>query len=192
MKKIILFAVLFSCVSLTAQTFKDTIWFDKEWKLQEKDSAAYFRVTHHKEIRFKDFYDFKDFDIQGTKLKEGVSTTKEENSFEGEIMYFHEDGSIAERKVFKNGFPFGTHKIYYKSGKTKTVRTYLFGVLKGVSKTYNEHGNLIESGIYKNDKREGVWKTFYRNGKVKEQGVYKNDLKVGVWKVYYYNGTSQD
>lgn len=179
-------------LSLSAQSFKDTIWFDKEWKIQSKDSAVYFRAIQHKEIRFKDFYDFKDFDLTGTKLKQGVSLKKDSDLFDGEVLYFHSDGSISERKIFKNGFPYGSHKIYYNSGKIKTVRTYLFGVLKGISKTYNEKGGLLESGTYLKGKREGIWKTYYPNGKVKEQGTYKNDLKVGVWKVFYYNGTPQD
>lgn len=192
MRKITILAFLISCFSLSAQTFTDTIWFNKEWKSQVKDSAVYFRVVNRKEIRFKDFFEFKDFDMVGTKIKEGVSTKRESDSFEGELLYFHNDGSIAESKMFKNGFPFGAHKVFYKSGKPKTVRTYLFGVLKGASKTYNEDGKLIESGTYIKDKREGTWKTYYLNGKVKEQGVYSKGLKVGVWKVYYYNGTSQD
>lgn len=192
MKNILVLVLLISSVSLAGQTYTDTIWFDNAWKPQLKKSAAYFRVLSHKEIRFKDFYDFKDFDTTGTILKQGVSTDKKTDAFEGEILYFHDDGSISERKVFKNGFPFGSHIIYYKSGKVKTERTYLFGVLKGASKTYNEDGLLIESGIYINDKREGTWKTFYLNGKVKEQGKYNKGVKVGVWKVYYYNGASQD
>ena len=192
MKNLLIIIIVLFSSNIWSQTFSDTIWFDGEWKVKAKDSAVFFRALNHKEIRFKDFYDFKDFDLKGTKIKEGVSLKKEEDTFEGEVIYFHEDGSVSERKIFKNGFPFGSHKIYYNSGKLKTIRTYLFGILKGVSKTYSEKGGLLESGTYLKGKREGVWKTYYPNGKVKEQGLYKNDLKVGVWKVFYYNGASQE
>ncbi|WP_139958520.1 toxin-antitoxin system YwqK family antitoxin [Flavicella sediminum] len=182
--------VTFSVFKGHSQT--DTIWFDKEWKVQAEEAATYFRVATLKEERFKEFFPFKDYNLQGEKLKEGVTLEKVKDAFVGEVVYFNADGSVAERMVYKNGFKYGDHKVYYKSGKLKISESYLFGVLKGPSKSYNEDGTLLESGVYIDDKREGVWKVYYKNGKLKEQGLYKKGLRVGIWKTYYYNGTPQE
>ncbi|MFC2110201.1 toxin-antitoxin system YwqK family antitoxin [Bacteroidota bacterium] len=187
---VLLFFIAFSVLRSYAQT--DTIWFDKEWKTQVQDSATFFRVANLKEERFKEFFHFKDYNLKGEKLKEGVSLKKTEDVFVGEVIYFFQDGSVSERIVYKNGFRFGDHKTYYESGKLKTIKSYLFGELKGPSRTYNEDGTLLESGVYIKNEREGVWKVYYKNGKLKEQGLYKKGLRVGIWKTYYYNGTSQE
>lgn len=171
---------------------KDTIWFDAEWNLKPKDSAVFKRITVHKEIRFKDYYNFTDYDSLGVKIKEGISLSKNKDIFEGEVIYYEEGTFVSERVLYRNGEPYGAHKIYYKSGKLKSLRSYVFGVLSGPSKTYYESGSLLETGAYSNNAKNGVWKVYYPNRKLKEQGLYKDDNRVGVWKVYYYNGTSQE
>jgi len=185
--------IVFLLLSVTAAfSQKDTIWFDADWKVKVKDSAVYYRIATLKEERFKEFFPFVDYDRSGVKLKQGITLEKEKNTFKGEVIYYNEDGTIFERILYKNGFRYGVHKTYYKSGKLKSTKSYLFGVLKGPCRIYFEEGNLFEMGVYVKDKREGTWKVFYKNSKLKEQGMYKAGLKVGVWKVFYYNGTSQN
>jgi antitoxin component YwqK of YwqJK toxin-antitoxin module len=171
---------------------KDTIWFDAEWKVQAKDSAAFYRISEHKEVRFKDFYHFTDYAQDGLKLKMGVSLEEKTDKFEGEVVYYNDGAYIRERILFRNGSPYGSHKIYYNSGRLKSVKTYNFGVLTGPSKVYYEDGVLKESGAYANNERNGEWKVYYPNRKLKEQGHYHDGVRVGVWKVYYYNGSSQE
>jgi len=170
----------------------DTIWFDSEWGIQEKDSASFYRLSEHKEIRFKDFYYFTDYTRDDLKVKQGVSLEEKKDKFEGEVVYYKKGVYVSDRILYRNGFPYGTHKIYYNSGKLKSIKNYGFGVLKGVSKVYFEDGVLKESGVYANNKRNGEWKVYYPNRKLKEQGHYKKGVRVGVWKVYYYNGMAQD
>lgn len=176
----------------TLYSQKDTIWFDSEWKKQVKDSATYYRVSVHKEVRFKDFFHFVDYTSQGVKLKKGVSLEKETDKFEGEVIYYDKGMYVIERTLFRNGSPYGTQKIYYQSGKLKSEKTYNFGVLAGPSKVYYEDGSLKESGAYVNNERNHEWKVYYPNRKLKEQGNYHDGKRVGVWKVYYYNGISQE
>jgi len=171
---------------------KDSIWFDAEWKVESKDAAVFYRVYEHKEIRFKDFYYFTDYSKDGLKLKKGVSLEEKEDKFEGEVVYYREGVYISERILYRNGFPYGTHKIYYNSGKLESIKNYAFGVLTGPSKVYYEDGVLKESGAYTENQRNGPWKVYYPNRKLKEQGEYRGGARVGVWKVYYYNGTAQD
>ena len=152
----------------------------------------YHRIYEHKEVRFKDFYHFTDFDSLEVKLKIGVSLDEKKDVFEGEVVYYEDGIFVSERILYRNGAPYGAHKIYYKSGKLKSLNSYVFGVLTGPSKTYYESGSLLETGAYSNNTRNGEWKVYYPNRKLKEQGMYKNDVRVGVWKVYYYNGTSQE
>ncbi len=190
MKNIVLFFLLISVTSVFSQ--KDTIWFDKEWSVKEKDSSVYYRIATLKEERFKEFFPFMDYDTLHVKLKEGITLEKEKNTFQGEVVYYNKDTSISERVIYKNGFRYGTHKTYYKSGKLKSTKSYIFGVLKGPCRIYFEEGNLYEMGAYLDNKREGIWKVYYKNNKLKEQGMYKAGQKTGVWKVFYYNGTAQD
>lgn len=178
------------CSVLSAQ--KDTIWFNTDWKIQVKDSASYYRLSEHKEIRFKDYYHFADYTKDGLKLKMGVSLEEEIDKFEGEVVYYNEGVYIKERILYRNGSPYGAHKIYYNSGKLESVKNYAFGVLTGPSKVYYEDGVLKESGAYSNNERNGQWKVYYPNRKLKEQGSYSNGVRVGVWKVFYYNGSSQE
>lgn len=169
----------------------DTIWFDSEWKVEAKDSAAFYRLSEYKEVRFKDFYHFTDYTSDGLKLKKGISLKEKSDKFEGEVVYYKEGVYISERILYRNGAPYGSHKIYYNSGKLESVKTYIFGVLSGPSKVYYEDGVLKEAGAYTNNERNGVWKTYYPNRKLKEQGYYKGGARSGVWRVFYYNGTSQ-
>lgn len=184
--------VLFVLTTSVVFSQKDTIWFDSDWKAQIKDSATYYRLSEHKEERFKDFYHFVDYTKDGLKIKKGVSLEEKLNKFEGEVVYYNEGVYISERILFRNGSPYGSHKIYYNSGRLKSVKTYNFGVLTGPSKVYYEDGVLKESGAYTNNERNGEWKVYYPNRKLKEQGQYHDGVRVGVWKVYYYNGTSQE
>jgi hypothetical protein len=170
---------------------KDTIWFDSEWKVQQKDSADFYRLSEHKEVRFKDFYYFIDYTIDGLKLKKGVSLEEKIDKFEGEVVYYRAGTYISERILFRNGSPYGRHKIYYNSGKLESEKNYAFGVLTGPSKVYFEEGVLKESGAYTGNKRNGQWKVYYPNRKLKEQGEYRDGVRVGVWKVFYYNGIPQ-
>ena len=181
-------------ILVTANMFsqKDTIWFDAEWNLKPRDSAVYHRISEHKEVRFKDYYHFIDYDSLGVRLKKGVSLDKNSDVFEGEVIYYEEGAFVSERVLYRNGAPYGAHKIYYKSGKLKSLKSYVFGVLTGPSKSYYESGALLETGAYSDNTRNGEWKVYYPNRKLKEQGMYRNDVRVGVWKVYYYNGTSQE
>ncbi len=171
---------------------KDTICFNSDWKVQELDSVAFYRVFEFREIRFKDFYFFTDYNSDGLKLKTGASLEKESDKFDGEIVYFNDGKYISERVLYRNGAPYGSHRIYYNSGKLKSVKTYNFGLLIGPSKVYYENGVLKESGVYNNNERNGEWKGYYPNRKLKEKGQYIDGNRAGVWKVYYYNGTSQD
>lgn len=182
----------FLFVTTTILSQKDTLYFDADWKLKPKDSSIYYRVSEHKEIRFKDYYHFTDYDSLGVRLKRGVSLKKDADVFEGEVIYYEDGAFVSERVLYRNGAPYGAHKIYYKSGKLKSLKSYVFGVLKGHSKTYYESGALMEAGAYSENERNGEWKVYYPNRKLKEQGLYSNGVRVGVWKVYYYNGTSQE
>lgn len=189
--KKLIFAVLF-CLGGSLYAQKDTLWFDAEWKLTQQDAAVFVRVAEFKELHFKEFYPFTDFDSLGVKLKEGITLDKNTNAFEGEIVYFENGDTVKERILYKNGAPYGAHKTYYPSGKIKSIKNYVFGVLKGGYKSYYENGNLFEVGAYLDNKRNGTWKVYYTNRKLKEQGQYKNDVRVGVWKVFYYNGLPQE
>jgi len=185
------FYCLFLLVNGIVFSQKDTIWFDSEWKIQAKEVAIYYRISEHKEVRFKDYYHFTDYDILGVKLKEGVSLDKNTDVFEGEVVYYQDGTFVSERILYRNGSAYGTHKIYYTSGKVKSIKNYDFGVLQGSSRVYYEDGVLKEIGVYTNNERNGECKVYYPNRKLKEQGQYKKGVRVGVWKVYYYNGTSQ-
>jgi antitoxin component YwqK of YwqJK toxin-antitoxin module len=158
------YIIMFFFIGCYAQSLfgQKTIWFDKNWQQTSKENSVYYRPEPKK---VKSGFWIVDYYKNGQVQMEGFSTVNSPNneSFDGLVTYYHQ-----------NGKPF--HKANYKNGK-----------LEGVRKVFYETGELKEQGRYKDGKRQGIWKTFYKNGKIKNKGKYKDNEKVGIWKTFYKN-----
>ncbi len=177
-----LFIFIFS-TTLFAQN--DTIWYDANWNIAEKNQASYFRPQPDKK---NNGYWWVDYYLSGAKQMEALSLNKDQEQFEGQVTWYHENGNIMQIVNYKNNSLYGLRKNYHEIGPLKSQYTYLDGKIEGEWVEYYENAKLSESGLYENGERKGPWKEYYRDGKLKGEGKYLNDKKVGVWQMYYYDG----
>lgn len=181
-----LLLLIFS-TSLLAQ--KDTIWYDANWNKTDKKSASYYRPDP---VKKDNGYLWIDYYLSGVKQMEAISSSLEEETFDGEVIWFYENGNVMQTVNYKNNVLDGLRKNYHESGPLKSQYSYKNGQIEGEWVEYYENARLSESGQYKNGERNGDWKEYYSNGKLKGEGKYANDKKVNIWKMYYYDGIDEN
>ncbi len=188
-KPIVYLFTLFFLISLHLNSQNDTIWFDSNWKETNKKEASFFRP----EIENKgDGFWIVDYYINGQKQMEGLSADPKKELYDGQVMWYFENGNTFQIVHYQGGILNGSRKVYYNSGTIESEAMYKAGRLNGKWKAYYEGGNIKETGSYESGEKEGFWKTFYANGKIDEEGKYVFDKKVDVWKTHYYDGTEQN
>jgi hypothetical protein len=156
---LIVIVIGFLTSSINAQ---ETVWFDSNWSLTEKEKAVYYRPAPKKTD--KGFL-IVDYYISGKRQMEGLSTTDQPNEemFAGVVNFYHENGTKFQEVYYLNGQPEGKFSEFHDSGE------------------------LMRTGKYENGLRQGNWKVYYKTGKMNEKGRYKDGEKVGIWKVFYKN-----
>ncbi len=87
---------------------------------------------------------------------------------QGELLVYYENGTVAERSLYKNGKPDGKSFMYNEDGIIIKEFTYTDNVLNGPSKFYTSSGQLLIEGSYRNGKKHGIWK-YYEEGILKEE-----------------------
>ncbi len=180
---LIALVVGFLTSSVSAQ---ETVWFDANWNLTEKDKAIYYRPTPKKQ---NNGFWIVDYYMNGIKQMEGYSSVLDVNNekFDGVIKYYFSTGILYQEVRYSKGEIEGVRKIYFKSGKIKEVRSYEKDKMEGRYLEYYKTGELLTTGDYEDNLKEGVWKTYYKNGKMKERGKYEVGKKIGIWKTFYKN-----
>lgn len=188
-KPINYFLTLVFLISFQLNSQTDTIWFDSNWKETNKKDASFYRP----EIKKKgNGFWIVDYYINGQKQMEGLSSDPKNELYEGQVVWYFENGNIFQVVHYKGGILNGSRKIFFESEAIQSEAMYKDGQLHGKWKAYYEGGNLKEIGSYDEAQKEGNWKTFYTNGKIDEEGKYVFDRKVDVWKTHYYDGTEQN
>jgi antitoxin component YwqK of YwqJK toxin-antitoxin module len=90
---------------------------------------------------------------------------------------YYPDGKIKSTGPYKNGQPFGAHRMYDENGAVIKAQVYDSG--RVVAEGVLDEGNL----------QQGNWKEYHENGQISAEGSYVNGVKVGPWKYYYSNGS---
>ena len=72
--------------------------------------------------------------------------------FDGPFILFHDDGTIKEKLIYKDGLKEGPRETFHKNGK------------------------LFEKETYKNGKLENIFQGYYANGKLWWEGYAVNNL----------------
>ncbi len=89
---------------------------------------------------------------------------------------YYSNGVVQSSGPYKDGVPFGMHRMYDTTGKPEKADVY-------------DSGRIVASGpIDVADEQEGPWKEYYDNGQLKAEGVYASGVKVGEWKYYFRDG----
>jgi len=189
-----LFILLIGCICFTtsvssAQTEKDTLWFDANWNTSTKSQASYFRP---KPVKKKKGFLWADYYLSGIKQMEAISLKENEEVFDGTVTWYFENGNVMQTVNYKNNILSGERKNYHESGPLKSQYSYENGNIEGAWVRYHENAKLAEEGIYKSSTRNGAWKEYYKNGKLKGEGNYNDGKKTGIWQLYYYDGKSED
>jgi antitoxin component YwqK of YwqJK toxin-antitoxin module len=116
----------------------------------------------------------------GGKLQ--VEETYLSGRLSGERTTYFEDGTVASRQPYVNGFIVGLGQEFYQSGKLKAETTFVHGQKTGPHRELREDGTLAVSGSYRTGKETGEWHYYqpdgqtmartllYRNGVVVEAG----------------------
>ncbi len=88
---------------------------------------------------------------------------------------YFDNGHIQETGPYKDGKPFGAHRIFDSTGKEIKAQIY-------------DSGRVVAEGILdESDMQEGYWKDYHSNGTILSEGNYVHGVKVGEWKFYYSN-----
>lgn len=91
-------------------------------------------------------------------------------NYEGNLITYFEDGTIANEYVFKNGLQDGIQKYYYATGVLEGVREYKNGIVEGIVEDYFINGSKKSTGFSLNEKLYGKVNYYYENGKIKSYG----------------------
>ncbi len=95
---------------------------------------------------------------------------------EVKTQYFN-NGQVQETGPYKNGKPFGAHRIFDSTGKELKAQIY-------------DSGRVVAEGILdESNMQEGYWKDYHSNGTLSSEGNYVHGTKVGEWKFYYPDGS---
>ena len=104
----------------------------------------------------------KEYNVE---LKDDIVYEKgEKKLYTGIVEKYNENGTLRERREYKNG-------------KTD-----------GLSKFFNTNGQLLGETTYKNGKRNGIEKVYYENGKLEYEIKYKDGQPDGNMKFYDEDG----
>ena len=95
--------------------------------------------------------------------------------FEGELIYYDEQGNMLRKTNYKEGVRQGNSIYYFSNGNKKLVIPTYYGEEQGDVLEYYENGQLMESEAYVFGVRDGWRKLFDEEGKL-------------VKKVFYWNG----
>jgi TonB family protein len=142
--QIILF--VFCVASAAAQSKKDTIYYDKDWKRASASKYEFYRIVtpRNEKLYVEDHY--SDGHIQMT----GSYTALEPNEIaDGHFLYFSDAGVK-------------TRDEYYKAG-----------LLEGDYMVYDSLGHLTLKMYFKHDKWDGRRTVYYSSGAIYRDEIYK-------------------
>ncbi len=140
-----LVVISFIFLFISCETSKT--YYDKNWKICSKEQASFYRIIEKKSDTswlFKDFY--IDNQLQG----QGVSLSKTEEIWDGNLTWYHKNGRIQDRVRFKNGEIIG----YYVAvdGYDNTQEGY-----KEEDIYYLNHPPYLDDAISKNTEESSIY-----------------------------------
>ncbi|MEQ9405820.1 MAG: hypothetical protein RIM99_19670 [Cyclobacteriaceae bacterium] len=99
--------------------------------------------------------------------------------FEGNLIYYDEEGNIMRKTPFKEGEMQGESTYYYPDGKVKKVFPNYYGEEHGEVRRYHKNGQLKESSEYLFGVQNGWMRIYSEEGKLLKEVYYWNDRIYG-------------
>lgn len=122
MKLFLKIVVLFSCLnSFSQEDFKDTTWYDKDWKISSKANAKFFRVYKKTD---KGFVVYDKYLNGKTQMMAEASVIKPNLISDGLSIYYNENGTKSSKGVSKNDEKIGVWITYFDNEKDSSVTLY--------------------------------------------------------------------
>ena len=184
MKFILLF--ILSAIGSTCVAQNDTIFYNKDWKIDVKENASFYRPPVKKQ---GEFFVITDYYINGQIQSQGYSSSSTEDIYEGEVRYYNEDGSIQAVGNFEQNNVEGYFRDYYDTGELKGELLFKKNIPHGDHKIFHKNGQLYAIKTFVDGKEIGEIKQFYPNGNKEYVGQFdKNGLKNGLWQAWNVEG----
>lgn len=128
----------------------ETIYYNKDWEVTNKDKALFYRLMPLKELG--ELILIRDFYINGTPQFEGYALKKDENAYVGDIIWYDENGNDDNFRQYYNETATPVLTYYHQNGKIRKKVQYKDGVKTGETIIYDKDGNVLMKGIYKEGK----------------------------------------
>ncbi len=84
---------------------------------------------------------------------------------------------VVNEVTYKNGIREGLTKTFYKSGRLRTTKWYVNGLVQDSVSWFYEEGQLFRTTPYRNDTIDGIQKQYYRTGQLKAKIGYSKGLR---------------
>ena len=124
MRWLLFFVLLLMCFSGFAQK-KDTIYYNKYWNKSKKKNAEYYRPVPLK--KENNLFVILDYYKDGTLQFKGYSAEETKDVFDGEAVWYYENGQVMLKQNFKNGNILGAEESYFRDGAVLSSGVYLDG-----------------------------------------------------------------
>ncbi len=99
----------------------------------------------------------------------------------GEWITYYGDGSVRQRRLYRDGNQHGETIQYGKDGYISVRMQYKDGKLHGEAVGYYGDGSVSRKTQYKDDKKHGPFVAYDNYGKVVTEGQFENDYEQGQW-----------
>lgn len=157
-------------------------YYDKDWKITNKENASFFRV---KPIKTGKGWLIKDYYITGELQYKGVCLDTINETWDGDLVWYYKTGRVISKKRFKNGVETGVFIGF--EGMDSSDEGYLEEELR-FSNSQGKAEDAIDVASYIDDKD-----VFYKNSKqvaIEKNYFPKNTNKRNYYVFYYQNGDS--
>jgi len=166
----------------------DTIYFDKKWRICEKEMAKFYRVGSVQVKKDKPFYsgEVHDFFINDDKEMDG--NYSDEGQKDGQFSFYYPGNVLAATGSFHKEKPHGKWNFYYPSGSFK-AELYIYTSHEYVFISYcNEKGDtLLKDGTGKFEWWQytgAINHPGFSSVEIIFKGEFANGEKHGLWETY--------
>lgn len=165
---------------------KETIYYDADWEVATKANAHFYRLLPLEEKG--DLVLIKDYYINGQLQMQGWVKKEKEQLYEGEIIWYFENGNVSTKREYVDGEVNGTEETYYVDGSIKTIAFFKDRFREGITAGFSQKGDTLYKGTYLvGEPVEGVF--YKKKNKLNFLTSYNNKKKHGKEKVV--NGTNR-
>lgn len=195
------FTIYLFCLSFFAVNGQEAIvYYDKDWKVIDKDSAVFYSTVTKAEGEGN--YSIADFFISGKPqmtatfkvLNDSIDWTKLyvkgylDAVKNGECTWYYENGQKNELVTYKMGKMHGKGSEWYENGNLRVEAYFENGKASDSVYIYHENGHLKRRYFMDEGKVRGAFETWYENGQKELATTMIDDFFEGKYERWYENG----